>query len=105
LEDDRPEDEYRAPEERAQCDLMRCIFHSPFHPMPAIPSVWLAWNDHTIQRIAEAIYDAGDFDRLPVLADALEDAGCGDADILAHCRSDWPHVRGCWAVDLVLGRR
>ena len=44
------------------------------------------------------------FDRLPILADALEDAGCDNADILNHCRSAGPHVRGCWVVDLVLGR-
>ncbi len=41
---------------------------------------------------------------MPVLADALEDAGCADADILAHCRGHGPHVRGCWVVDLVLGK-
>jgi hypothetical protein len=44
------------------------------------------------------------FDRLPILADALEEAGCDEPALLAHCRSDGPHVRGCWAVDLVLGK-
>jgi hypothetical protein len=49
------------------------------------------------------IYETRDFSALPVLADALEDAGC-DADILAHCRSAGPHARGCWLVDLVLAK-
>jgi hypothetical protein len=51
-----------------------------------------------------AIYDERAFDRLPVLADALEDAGCADADLLGHLRGPGPHVRGCWAVDLILGK-
>src|SRR5262249_25241945 len=65
---------------------------------------WLHWNDGTVARIAQAIYDERAFERLPVLADALEDAGCDNADILSHCRSDGPHVRGCWVVDLLLGK-
>ena len=52
----------------------------------------------------QAIYDDRTFDRLPILADALEDAGCSAADILAHCRSGGEHVRGCWVVDLLLGK-
>jgi hypothetical protein len=56
---------------------------------------WLSWNDGTVVKMAQAIYDDRAFDRLPILADALEDAGCSDADILAHCRSEGPHVRGC----------
>ena len=44
------------------------------------------------------------FDRLPVLADALQDAGCDNADILTHCRSGGEHVRGCWVLDLLLGK-
>ncbi|QDU20371.1 hypothetical protein ETAA1_23230 [Urbifossiella limnaea] len=50
------------------------------------------------------MYESRDFAPMPVLADALEDAGCADNDILAHCRGDGPHVRGCWVVDLVLGK-
>ena len=56
------------------------------------------------REIAAGIYDGRHFDRLPILADALEDAGCDHADILAHCRGDGPHVRGCWVVDLVLSK-
>ena len=55
-------------------------------------------------KLARTIYDDRRFDLLPILADALEEAGCGDAEILAHCRGPGPHVRGCWAVDLVLGK-
>jgi hypothetical protein len=54
--------------------------------------------------VAQAVYEGREFDRLPVLADALVDAGCDDEAILAHCRSKGPHVRGCWVVDLVLGK-
>ena len=54
--------------------------------------------------LAGAIYDERAFDRLPVLGDALEDAGCADAAILAHCRGPGEHVRGCWVVDLLLGK-
>ena len=55
--------------------------------------------------LARAVYDAGDFSRLPILADALEEAGCADADILGHLRGPGPHVRGCWVLDLLLGMR
>ncbi len=58
----------------------------------------------TVVGLAEAIYADRAFDRLPILADALEEAGCDNADILSHCRGDGPHVRGCWVVDLVLGK-
>ena len=62
------------------------------------------WLTSTVLGLARAIYADRAFDRLPILADALEDAGCDDADVLAHCRGDGPHVRGCWVVDLVLGK-
>ena len=54
--------------------------------------------------IAESIYDHRAFERLPALADALAEAGCSNPDILSHCRGPGPHVRGCWVVDLVLGK-
>jgi hypothetical protein len=57
-----------------------------------------------IPKLAQAIYDDRAFDRLPVLADALEDAGCTDPDFLGHLRGPGPHVRGCHIVDLLLGR-
>jgi hypothetical protein len=64
----------------------------------------LTWNGNTVTRLAESIVTDRAFDRLPILADALEDAGCDNADILAHCRGGGEHVRGCWVVDLVLSK-
>ena len=90
-------------EARNQVWLAHCIFDNPFRPVSLNPA-WLVWRDGTIFKLAQAIYDDRAFDRLPVLADALEEAGCHDAHILAHCRGPGPHVRGCWVVDLVLGK-
>jgi hypothetical protein len=83
--------------------LYDCFGPFPFRPV-AVAASWLAWNDGAVRKMAQAIYDERAFDRLPLLADALEDAGCTSADILAHCRGPGPHVRGCWVVDLVLGK-
>jgi hypothetical protein len=80
--------------------IVRCVFGNPFRPVAVDP----AWLTSTVVRLAEGIHADRAFDRLPILADALQDAGCEDADILAHLRGDGPHVRGCWAVDLVLGK-
>jgi hypothetical protein len=55
--------------------------------------------------MAGSMYESRDFAGMPILADALEEAGCGDPDILSHCRGGGPHVRGCWVVDLVLGKQ
>ena len=76
------------------------IFGNPFRPVVIEP----AWLSSTAVGLARGIYDDRAFDRLPILADALQDAGCENADILDHCRGDGPHVRGCWVVDLVLGK-
>jgi hypothetical protein len=84
----------------AQCSLLREIFGNPFRPV----TVDLVWQTANVVNLAQAIYDDRAFDRLPILADALEDAGCSDADILAHCRDGGEHVRGCWVVDLLTGR-
>jgi hypothetical protein len=99
-----------ATEQESQCRLLREIFGNPFRPVALAPTV-LAWNDSTVARLAEAAYDqrhlpAGTLDngRLVVLADALEEACCTDADILDHLRGPGPHVRGCWPVDLCLGK-
>ncbi|WP_246173617.1 hypothetical protein [Limnoglobus roseus] len=92
--------EFTAPEFNHQAWLLRDIFGNPFRPVACDP----AWRTSTAVGLAEVIYDDRAFDRLPILADALQDAGCEDADILAHCRGDGPHVRGCWVVDLVLGK-
>jgi hypothetical protein len=89
---------------------LRCIFGNPFLPV-FIFSAWLTWRDGTIPKLAQSVYDDRDLPsghlhnhRLAVLADALEDAGCTDQDVLGHCRGEGPHVRGCWVVDLLLGK-
>src|SRR5262249_31616753 len=83
--------------------LLREIVGNPFHPVTLNPA-WLTWNDGTVPKVAQAIYDDRAFDRMPILADALEDAGCTDQAILDHCRGPGEHVRGCWVVDLLLGK-
>ena len=91
--------------ERLEKDLhlLREVFGNPFGPLTIDP-LWLAWNGGTVTTLAQSIYDDRAFDRLPIMADALEEAGCTNADILAHCRQPGEHVRGCWVVDLILGK-
>jgi hypothetical protein len=62
------------------------------------------WRTTTVRGIAEGMYASCDFSAMPILADALQDAGCDNADVFAHCRGSDPHVRGCWCVDLILGK-
>ena len=83
-----------------QAVLTRCIFGNPFWPAHILP----AWLTSTVVSLANGIYSERAFDRLPILADALMDAGCDHADVLDHCRSEGPHVRGCWVIDLLLGK-
>jgi hypothetical protein len=90
-------------ESTAHADVVREIFGNPFHPVRIEPA-WRAWNEGTVVRIARAIYDERAFDRMPILADALEDAGCGDPAILSHCRGPGPHYRGCFLLDALLGK-
>jgi hypothetical protein len=85
-------------------DLVRDIFGNPFRIPIAVPS-WLDWKSGTVPRIAESIYRDRCFDSMPVLADALEDAGCQDGEILRHCRESQRHVRGCWVLGLLFGRK
>jgi hypothetical protein len=84
-----------------RCRLARDIFGNPFRAVTVAASSRSA----PILTLAQAIYDNRDFDRLPELADALEQAGCANQEILDHCRQPGPHVRGCWVVDLVLGKQ
>ena len=86
----------------AQAALLRCLFGNPFRPGPQLDPVWLAWKDGTVARLARSVSEGGAFGLMPVLGDALEDAGCADAALLGHCRSAGPHARGCWVVDLLL---
>jgi hypothetical protein len=75
----------------------------PIRPV-VVDSSWLMWNEGTVAKMAQAIYADLAFDRLAILADALEEADCRDADILGHCRQPGPHVRGCWVIDLLTDR-
>ncbi|MBM3980898.1 MAG: hypothetical protein FJ304_11545 [Planctomycetes bacterium] len=80
--------------------LLRDIFGNPFRPVTFDP----AWRTDTATTLARQMYEAREFGAMPILADALQDAGCDNDDILSHCRGKGPHVRGCWVVDLVLGK-
>ena len=80
--------------------LFRDIFSNLFRPVAVDPS----WLTSDVVALAKGIYSEHAFDRMPILADALQDAGCDSDDILTHCRGLSPHVRGCWVVDLVLGK-
>jgi hypothetical protein len=86
-----------------QCSLLRDIFGNPFNTTTLAPP-WLTWHGGLLDSMAQRMYDSRDFSDMPVLADALEEAGCQDQDILGHCRSGGEHVRGCWVVDLLLGK-
>jgi hypothetical protein len=87
-------------EQSWQAVLLRCIFGNPLRPVSLNP----AWRTPTVSQLAQAIYADRAFERLPILADALEEAGCTDAEVLGHCRGGGEHARGCWALDLVLGK-
>ncbi len=86
--------------ERQLCSLLHCTFGNPFHPITLDPS----WLNPTLKTLAQKIYDDRTFDQFPILADSLLKLGCAVPEILDHLRGPGPHVRGCWSVDLVLGR-
>jgi hypothetical protein len=90
----------RTREKTEQAALSRDIIGNPFRPITCDP----AWRTSTVLALAQGIYDERAFDRMPILADALQDADCDNAGILDHCRGPGPHVRGCWVVDLLLGK-
>ena len=94
----------RDQERSRQATLLRDLFGNPFRSV-IVSSAWLGWNDRTVAKLAQGVYDDRAFDRLPIMGDALEEAGCDNADILDHCRQPGQHVRGCWAVDLLTGRK
>jgi len=91
-------------ERAAQASLVRDVFGNPFDLAPIGKTRSLDWDHQRPRKIAQAIYTEGRFDGLPVLADALEEAGCSDPEILSHCRGEAAHVRGCWVLDLMLGK-
>jgi hypothetical protein len=87
-----------------QCRLFRDVIGNPFRPVALDPS-WLHWKDRGVQRLARAIYEERRFHELPALGDALAQAECTNTAVLAHCREPGEHVRGCWVVDLLLGKK
>lgn len=101
----RPPQESIPPEARAasitDAELARDVFGNPFRPVAFDPN----WRTETVVSLASAIYADRAFDRMPILADALEEVGCDNTDILSHCRGPGPHARGCWVVDGVLGKQ
>jgi len=87
-------------EQVRQAAILRCVSGNPFRPV----AFDVRWRTADVLGLARGIYEDRAFDRMPLLADALMDTGCDSDDILSHCRSEGPHVRGCWVVDLVLGK-
>jgi hypothetical protein len=92
---------WRTAEEGRQADSLRDLFGpQPFGRL-LVDQNWLTWNNGKVPKLAKAIYDERRFEDLPILADVLEFAGCRSPDVLVHCRESWPHVRGCWVLDLL----
>jgi hypothetical protein len=87
----------------SQAALFREVVRGPYRPL-YFRDAWRQWQDSTILRIAQGVYEDRAFHRLPILADTLLDSGCDSDELIAHCHSPGPHVRGCWAVDLILGK-
>ncbi|HEY1187632.1 MAG TPA: hypothetical protein VGE74_08240 [Gemmata sp.] len=82
---------------RNQAERLRDVVGNPFRPVTFAPE----WRTDTATAIARQMYESRDFSAMPILADALQDAGCDNDDVLNHCRGGGPHVRGCWVVDCV----
>ena len=83
----------------------RALLHDMLGPLPFRPVAFSPeWRTPTAVALARGMYDSRDFGAMPILADALQDAGCDSGNVLEHCRGPGPHVRGCWVVDLVLGK-
>jgi hypothetical protein len=85
---------------QVQAHLLRDIFGNPFRSSAVAPS----WLTSTVLALASQMYESRDFAPMPILADALQDAGCDNDDILNHCRQSGEHTKGCWVVDLLLGK-
>jgi hypothetical protein len=87
-----------------ECRLVREIFCYPLRPV-AIDPAWLQWNGGSVSAIADRIYRNCEFELMPLLADALQTAGCAETSIIKHCHCKEPHVRGCWVLDLLLSKQ
>jgi hypothetical protein len=95
-----PDGPAKIAERREQTALVRCLFGNPFRPRP----VCAAWLTPEVRTLAAGIYVERAFNRMPLLADALEASRCTNADLIEHCRSGGEHARGCWVVDLLLDK-
>jgi hypothetical protein len=94
-----PDENDRRQEQARQVFLLRDIFGNPFRPVRPDP----AWMPAGAVTLARTMYESRDFAAMPLLADLLEEAGCPEP-VAAHCRQPGEHVRGCWVVDLLLGK-
>jgi hypothetical protein len=88
---------------RRQAALLCDLYGGLGRPVPLDPA-WLRWQDGTVHKMASAIYQGHRFGDLPILGDALEEAGCASAEVLDHCRKPGEHARGCWLLDAILGK-
>jgi hypothetical protein len=96
----------RRPVEQRGADwarALRDVVGNPFHEV-AVEPAWLAWNDRVVPNLAQLIYDEQRWEDLPILGDALEEAGCREQGLLDHCHGAGLHYRGCWVVDLAMGK-
>ncbi len=95
-------------QKRRLADFLRCLFpwsrRYLFGFWPPLASATLTWNDRVVRNLAQRIHEEQAFERLPILADALEEASGEQDELVQHCRSQGPHVRGCWAIDAILNR-
>jgi hypothetical protein len=89
---------------KEQVRLLHDVLGNPFRPS-SLPPSWLNWNSGLLVSMARTMYDSGDFMDMPILADAVEEAGCTNTDILNHCPQPGEYVRGCWVIDLILAKQ
>ena len=96
---------WRITSERGLSDSVLASIYHDFTPNPFVPLTWNPdWFTSTVRDLASHIYESREFTAMPILADALQDAGCDDEQILSHCRAEKPHARGCWVLDAILGK-
>lgn len=90
-------------EAHTQVAMIREVFGNPYENV-IVERAWLEWNGNAVTKLAQRIYNSNRFVKMPTLADKMEEAGCADVGILAHCRNAAEHFRGCWVIDTVLGQ-
>jgi hypothetical protein len=90
---------------RRRQGALLCDIFEQLDPPTILDLRWLRWQDGTVRKLAEVIYQEHRFADMPVLGDALEEAGCSRGEILDHCRQHTEHARGCWLIDAILSKR